>query len=71
MEDLYTKTAMLIGDKIEKLKSAKVLVCGVGGVGGYVVEGLARAGVGAIDVLDNDVFHRAISIDKFLPPPPR
>ena len=47
---------MLIGDKIEKLKSAKVLVCGVGGVGGYVVEGLARAGVGAIDVLDNDVF---------------
>ena len=56
MEDLYTRTAMLIGDKIEKLKSAKVLVCGVGGVGGYVVEGLARAGVGAIDVLDNDVF---------------
>lgn len=47
---------MLIGDKIEKLKSARVLVCGVGGVGGYVVEGLARAGVGAIDVLDNDVF---------------
>ncbi len=47
---------MLIGDKIENLKSAKVLVCGVGGVGGYVVEGLARAGVGTIDVLDNDVF---------------
>lgn len=47
---------MLIGDKIDMLKSAKVLVCGVGGVGGYVVEGLARAGVGTIDVLDNDVF---------------
>ena len=47
---------MLIGDKIDNLKNAKVLVCGVGGVGGYVVEGLARAGVGTIDVLDNDVF---------------
>lgn len=47
---------MLIGNKIELLKNAKVLVCGVGGVGGYVVEALARAGVGAIDVLDNDVF---------------
>lgn len=47
---------MLIGDKVDLLKSAKVLVCGVGGVGGYVVEGLARAGVGHIDVLDNDVF---------------
>jgi len=47
---------MLIGDKIDNLKSAKVLVCGVGGVGGYVVEGLARTGVGTIDVLDNDVF---------------
>ena len=47
---------MLIGDKIDMLKSAKVLVCGVGGVGGYVVEALARAGVGTIDVLDNDVF---------------
>ena len=47
---------MLIGDKIESLKSARVLVCGVGGVGGYVVEALARVGVGTIAVLDNDVF---------------
>lgn len=47
---------MLIGDDVDLLKNAKVLVCGVGGVGGYVVEGLARAGVGTIDVLDNDVF---------------
>ena len=56
MDNLYTRTEMLIGDKVDLLKSAKVLVCGVGGVGGYVVEGLARAGVGHIDVLDNDVF---------------
>lgn len=47
---------MLIGDKIENLKKSRVLVCGVGGVGGYVVEALARAGVGEIDVLDGDTF---------------
>lgn len=56
MEDRYTRTKMLIGDKIDALKAAKVLVCGVGGVGGYVVEALARVGVGTIAVLDNDVF---------------
>lgn len=56
MEDMYTRTKMLIGDDIEALKSACVLVCGVGGVGGYVVEALARVGVGSIAVLDNDVF---------------
>lgn len=56
MEDMYTRTEMLIGDKVNALKNARVLVCGVGGVGGYVVEALARAGVGTIAVLDNDVF---------------
>ena len=56
MEDMYTRTKMLIGDDIEALKSSHVLVCGVGGVGGYVVEALARVGVGSIAVLDNDVF---------------
>lgn len=50
---------MLIGDKIESLESARVLVCGVGGVGGYVVEALARAGVGTIAVLDCDVFSKS------------
>ena len=46
---------MLIGaDALEKLKKSRVAVFGVGGVGGYVVEALARAGVGAIDVIDND-----------------
>ena len=47
---------MLVGEKIEQLKSAKVLVCGLGGVGGYALEALARAGVEFIDVLDADVF---------------
>lgn len=54
--DMYSRTRMLIGDGVEKLKAARVLVCGLGGVGGYAVEAFARAGVGAIDALDNDVF---------------
>lgn len=56
MEDMYTRTRMLIGNKVDTLKSARVLVCGVGGVGGYALEGILRAGVGAIGILDNDVF---------------
>lgn len=54
MENLYSRTEMLIGERaVEKLRSARVLVCGVGGVGGYVVEALVRAGVGTIGILDN------------------
>jgi tRNA A37 threonylcarbamoyladenosine dehydratase len=46
---------MLIGDgAVEKLKSAHVAVFGVGGVGGYAVEALARAGIGAIELIDSD-----------------
>ncbi len=46
---------MLIGaEALEKLKSSRVAVFGVGGVGGYVVEALARAGVGTLDLIDND-----------------
>ena len=51
----FSRTALLIGKSgLEKLKNSKVLVFGVGGVGGYVVEGLARSGVGQIDVVDDD-----------------
>ena len=51
----HSRTEMLIGkDALEKLKSAHVAVFGVGGVGSYTVEALARAGVGAIDLIDND-----------------
>jgi len=56
LTQMYSRTRMLIGDGVQKLAAAKVLVCGLGGVGGYVVEALTRAGVGRIDVLDNDVF---------------
>jgi len=54
-ESLYTRTEMLLGEEaINKLKSANVAVFGVGGVGGYAVEALARAGVGSITLVDSD-----------------
>ena len=49
------RTAALIGEEaLEKLKNAKVLIAGIGGVGGYIAEALARAGVGTIGVVDSD-----------------
>ena len=52
---MFTRTEMLIGAAaLEKLNKARVAVFGVGGVGGYVVEALARAGVGTLDLIDND-----------------
>ncbi len=46
---------MLLGDEaMEKLSRSRVAVFGLGGVGGYVVEGLARSGVGALDLIDSD-----------------
>ena len=54
-ERFSTRTEMLLGQEaVNKLKKTRVAVFGVGGVGGYVVEALARSGVGAIDVIDND-----------------
>ena len=51
----YQRTEKLIEKSgVDKLKASKVLVFGVGGVGGYTVEALARAGVGRIDVVDGD-----------------
>ena len=55
MNERYTRTVALIGeDGVEKLKRARVAIFGIGGVGGFVVEALARAGVGALDLIDND-----------------
>lgn len=52
----FSRTALLVGEEgVEKLKKSRVAVFGVGGVGGYVVEGLVRAGVGALDLIDKDV----------------
>ena len=55
MNEQFLRTAMLLGgEAIEKLQKARVAVFGIGGVGGYTVEALARAGIGRIDVIDND-----------------
>ncbi len=51
----FSRTAMLIGEEaLSKLASSRVAVFGVGGVGSYVVEALARSGVGTIDLVDSD-----------------
>ena len=51
----FSRTALLLGEQgVEKLKKSRVAVFGVGGVGGYVVEALARSGVGALDLIDKD-----------------
>ncbi len=55
----YSRTRMLIGDGADLLRSAKVIVFGLGGVGGYVAEFLARAGVGCIGLVDNDTISRS------------
>lgn len=53
--DQYSRTQMLFGkEAMQKLKQSKVAVFGVGGVGGYAVEALARSGIGALDLIDND-----------------
>lgn len=55
MLNQFSRTEMLFGKKaMQKLASARVAVFGIGGVGGYVVEALARSGVGALDLIDND-----------------
>lgn len=55
MKEQFQRTEMLIGkEALEKLFRAHVAVFGVGGVGGYVVEALARAGIGALTLIDHD-----------------
>ena len=51
----FTRTERLLGaDAMERLAASRVAVFGVGGVGGYAVEALARSGVGTLDLIDND-----------------
>ncbi len=55
MQNQFERTQLLIGQAaIERLKKSKVAVFGAGGVGGYVIEALARSGIGSIDIVDND-----------------
>lgn len=56
MQNQFIRTEMLLGsDNMEKLRNSHVIVFGIGGVGGYVVEALARSGVGTLTLVDNDV----------------
>lgn len=55
MLEQFSRTRMLLGEKaMERLAASRVAIFGIGGVGGYVAEALARSGVGAIDLVDND-----------------
>jgi tRNA A37 threonylcarbamoyladenosine dehydratase len=56
MENQFSRTEMLIGrEAVERLASCRVAVFGIGGVGGFCVEALARCGVGTLDIIDADV----------------
>lgn len=55
MQDKFSRTELLIGkESVRKLNRSKVVIFGLGGVGSYVVEGLARAGIGNFILIDND-----------------
>lgn len=56
MENKFSRTELLIGKEVvDKLKKSKVAIFGIGGVGSYVVEGLARSGIGNFILIDNDM----------------
>ena len=60
MKEQFSRTAQLLGNEnVENLFDKHVIVFGVGGVGGYVVEALARSGVGKISIVDNDVVNES------------
>ena len=55
MLNKFSRTEMLLGEEaMEKLKKSKVAIFGIGGVGSYVVEGLARSGIGEFILVDKD-----------------
>ena len=54
-ESPFARTQLMLGAAaMERLSQCRVAVFGIGGVGGYVVEALARSGVGALDIIDDD-----------------
>ncbi len=55
MENQFSRTEMMLGkEAVERLNSARVAVFGIGGVGGFTVEALARAGIGELHLFDSD-----------------
>lgn len=55
MLNQFSRTQLLLGaEAMEKLANAKVAIFGIGGVGGYTAEALARTGIGLLDLIDDD-----------------
>lgn len=55
MPEQFTRTELLLGQEaMDRLRHSHVAVFGIGGVGGYVAEALARAGIGRLDLIDHD-----------------
>jgi len=55
MSETFMRTELLLGtEAMERLKNSRVAVFGIGGVGGYAAEALARSGIGSLDLIDND-----------------
>ncbi len=55
MDQVFSRTALLLGaEAMEKLRASRVIVFGLGGVGGHACEALVRSGIGAIDLVDDD-----------------
>lgn len=55
MPDQFSRTELLIGSSgMDRLKNARVAIFGIGGVGGYTAEALARSGIGTLDLIDDD-----------------
>ncbi len=60
MNDWQKRTELLLGkEKLKKLKESKVLIAGLGGVGGYTVEQLVRAGIGELTIIDSDTIQES------------
>ena len=58
MADQYSRTRLLLGsDGLDRLRNARVAIFGLGGVGGYVAEALARSGIGQLDLIDDDTIN--------------
>ena len=59
-QEQFLRTEMLLGEEaMKRLKQAYVAVFGIGGVGGHAIEALVRAGIGAIDIIDNDLVNES------------